>query len=870
VATKKIAGESTTSELIPGVNLSRTLPPRLPANFISRRPDLIDSIETRAPGTTLIVGPIGYGKTSLATEIAQRNPGRTFWYTMVDEDSAKKFNSHVIQAVRNVIPGFAPWFTPDLQIEPMDLISKFSNELATHKGDYLFIVDNRRSESALDFAIANQMIRSLPSNLHLLQIRRDKPHASPAELAPFGNLQTIGPNELKFSSDEMETLISLSELNNQSSEILKILESTQGWPAAVQLILRGFSKGKNFQASAELIASATQPLHLIVEEFVRSLSKEDRAILLPLSIETEFTSEFAQAILGSHFSQNKLDAFAFEGAILSKSQAANPIYRIHSLLRELLYQELKQDEKKNCEYHRLASLYFEAELDATKALEHSFSSKDFIRFEKLFRAGARVYAITGRGNDLLRWSKYAGDESVPGQLKRQTVEIAGHLANLNFEKVEALNASMRLQSHGTELEKFIDRFSSLIDVASNFSFGQFDNFEALAESALQVDTFADDADFTDSLFIYRRLAGYYYILDDVERLEDVDKKAKELLSQKFSTLGHVHQLAIRALCAYQQGYYQDAFESSRIALSLSNSIGMASFQSPMDIEYILARCNYEFTDSDNAYNIFDKVIQNAEANKQWVWYCAAVTFVSTTIAQRGDLAGGLKLLGSARGKISMIHSKNQLHSILDRAELTMQLITGDLAKMKMLIATALPGRTTQLISLYILRAEGKEWNPSSSSDLLERTPRQRMYKYLFQAVHALEFDEELAITHLNSALMAGSEVGAKATFIRQVELFPLYEKVAIRTPTFYNEEISRKVAARMQEIDSIKGEKPMLTKREIEIASHLSSGKPITSIGALLHISHNTMKTHLKNIYRKLGVEGRDQAVEKAKSLGLI
>jgi ATP/maltotriose-dependent transcriptional regulator MalT len=200
----------------------------------------------------------------------------------------------------------------------------------------------------------------------------------------------------------------------------------------------------------------------------------------------------------------------------------------------------------------------------------------------------------------------------------------------------------------------------------------------------------------------------------------------------------------------------------------------------------------------------------------------------------------------------------------------MQLITGDLAKMKMLIATALPGRTTQLISLYILRAEGKEWNPSSSSDLLERTPRQRIYKYLFQAVHALEFDEELAIAHLTQALKVGAEVGAKAIFIRQMELYPLFHKVASRTPTFYNEEISRKVAARMQEIDSIKGEKPVLTKREIEIASHLSSGKPITSIGALLHISHNTMKTHLKNIYRKLGVDGRDQAVEKAKSLGLI
>jgi ATP/maltotriose-dependent transcriptional regulator MalT len=74
----------------------------------------------------------------------------------------------------------------------------------------------------------------------------------------------------------------------------------------------------------------------------------------------------------------------------------------------------------------------------------------------------------------------------------------------------------------------------------------------------------------------------------------------------------------------------------------------------------------------------------------------------------------------------------------------------------------------------------------------------------------------------------------------------------------------------MQEIDSTKGVQPMLTKREIEIVKNLNSGKPITAIGASLHISHNTMKTHLKNVYRKLGAAGRDQAVEKAKSLGLI
>ena len=869
MATKKNAGDAPIPELLDGVTLSRTVPLRLPANFISRS-HLVDSINTDAPGTTLIVGPLGYGKTSLAAEIAQKNEGRTFWYTMVDEDTAQKFNSHVIQAVRNVIPGFAPWFTTDLYVEPMDLIARFSKELETLKGEYIFIVDNRRTKSAEDFAIAKEMIRSLPNNMHLIQVRNDHPAASPAELAPIGKLNTLGPAELKFSSDELMTMISLSGLSDRSKKILELLESTRGWPAAVQLIIRGAAKGKDFKLTAKQIASSVDQLRLIAAEFVRTLPPEDKAILLPISIVEAFTSELAQMLLGKSFSQSTLDTFASEGTVLSKSNDVVPVYRIHSLIREFLYQELSSEESSRADYHRLASSYFENELDATKALEHAYLSKDLIRFEQLFRAGARIYSITGRGNELLRWAKYAGDESVQGQIQRQTVEIGGHLANLSFDKANALKASMRLQSRGTPLEGFIDRFAALIDVAINFSLGQFNDFEAIAETAFSDDVFAGDVEFTDALFVLRRLAGFYFVTDNVEKLEEVDARAKELLARRFSSLGHVHQLAVRALCAYQQSYYQDAFESSRMALSLSNDLGMSSLHSPLDIKYILARCHYEFTDIDRSYEIFNDVIESSAKNQQWVWYCATVSFVSVSLAQRGDGASSTQMLRDARERVAFIHSKNQLQSILDRGELVLQLISGDLEKMKLLIETSLPGRSTELIKLHILRAEGKEWDPSNGAELPERTPRQRIYKFLSQTVHAYETDEELAITFLTQALKVGAEVGAKAVFIRQTELYPLFHKVAVRTPTFYNEEISRKVAIRMEEMYSTKGEPPVLTKREIEIVKHLESGKPITAIGASLHISHNTMKTHLKNVYRKLGVEGRDQAVEKAKSLGLI
>jgi ATP/maltotriose-dependent transcriptional regulator MalT len=51
---------------------------------------------------------------------------------------------------------------------------------------------------------------------------------------------------------------------------------------------------------------------------------------------------------------------------------------------------------------------------------------------------------------------------------------------------------------------------------------------------------------------------------------------------------------------------------------------------------------------------------------------------------------------------------------------------------------------------------------------------------------------------------------------------------------------------------------------------HLTTGVPLSAIAKQLHISQNTMKTHLRNVYRKLGVDGRHTAVEKAKKLLLI
>lgn len=59
----------------------------------------------------------------------------------------------------------------------------------------------------------------------------------------------------------------------------------------------------------------------------------------------------------------------------------------------------------------------------------------------------------------------------------------------------------------------------------------------------------------------------------------------------------------------------------------------------------------------------------------------------------------------------------------------------------------------------------------------------------------------------------------------------------------------------------------MLTEREKEVMHLLSRGLTYQQISDELIVSHETVKMHLKNIYRKLGVENKIQALQKVKMI---
>ena len=225
----------------------------------------------------------------------------------------------------------------------------------------------------------------------------------------------------------------------------------------------------------------------------------------------------------------------------------------------------------------------------------------------------------------------------------------------------------------------------------------------------------------------------------------------------------------------------------------------------------------------------------------------------------------------ARERASEIEFSKGLVSIIDLSELFIRFTVKDNERLGALLERAPKLRFVQQIRLAYDERMGKKSVREEVKNLPARTPREKIWKHLADA-HEVIDQENLAMKEMKKALDVGAAVGAKETFLRQSrEMGTLIMKIAGENPTVYLEDLASSVAERIKSDNNKTSEfSSSLTKRELEVLRHLSTERPISAIAGSLHISLNTMKTHLKNLYRKMEVDGRVNAVEKAKAHFLL
>ncbi|CAB5104962.1 MAG: hypothetical protein F2954_00885 [Actinobacteria bacterium] len=861
---------SAKSTRIRGVRLPRAHPPAISNSFLSRK-ELFSLFEDQTPGATLVVAPAGYGKTMLVSEWVQTSARPTIWYTADISDSFVDFKKHLIDGIEEFIPNWKSLSSRIDNFNGTSSIIDLVKIVGSYPGQVNFVIDFARGvyEGVLPFR--QLLIDAVPENVHLIIIRRTTLDTSLSRYASLGNLTLITSEDLKFSDSEVAAVALINNVDLSENRNTAELKLCNGWPAAVQLMCRNISKGNSHSKFTDAITANVNPLNILALDAYNSLSESHRNMILKLSLVEEFDNEIASLILGSEYSESFLNKLVTDGLFITASTTMNRTFRFNPLVYEALTQIPQRDMNVAKQVHSLlAELFLERE-EPSKALDHAFASGDKEFFTELFRSNVREMADIGRGDLLIKWSHFAGDDSAHGELMRKTIKIIGHLVNSDFLKAEAMAAELETLAQNGPENSYIEKLCAMVRSHVYFARGDFSRaVEFLGKAVFSPDQNPSSLQSGDHIALLRLAADNAFLHDDFEELRRCHEEAKELLAINVTPSSTYYLNCIKAMLLYSEGQYFQAAEVARIARVQAQENNYGTFLAPLDVLMVTVRCLLEASKLDEAIQTCKLIMELASESKIWPWYFMAEGTIIRIQISHGQNSQAFDEITRQRNALAGFSVRNELGWLVDMSEIFLKLSLKDASRVEELANRMPQIELVRQIQLGYKFTKDSKKTLTLISSMPEVTAREKIQKWLTEA-SANRDQEKLASMSLVKALDLGAECGYREYFLRQLDLYPLIVKAAAIRPTIYLENLVQDMADRINIITRSSGElEENLTNRELEILKHLNSGNAISQIAKSLHISQNTMKTHLRNMYRKLSADGRHSAVDKAKKLLLI
>jgi ATP/maltotriose-dependent transcriptional regulator MalT len=858
---------SSTEVITPSIDRSRILAPAVPASFISRK-HLFHLFETGLPGVTVVAAPAGYGKSSLVSQWAQGSQLPTVWLNVNAADSTQSFFAHVLAAIRVKFPDFGSDFENEPSANPFLNVKKLTQAAGDLKEAFNFVLDNGPADSPEVTTVAQALIDFLPNNVHLIIVRRVTPTTSLARYASLGNLSLITSQDLKFSDAEISKIAEINGLQQLDDDSLKLIDRCEGWPAAVQMITRSIARGN--QNSKFEIESGSSPLAVLALETINSLNAENKSKISRLVLLSEFDLETAAIVLGEDFSESFINKLATDGLYVSVSSGPDRVYRFNDIVYEVLSHQEFGDPRENRKIHEKLASHFWERGDYRKALEHVFKSDNEEKFKVYLDTSIRYMAVIGRGDQLIKWSEYAGDTSPRGEVMKKTIKVVGHLVNLEFARAEALATELEIISEQSKELEFLNQLTSMAFAHIYFARGEFTRSLAMIERALMSDSPFESIENTDRIALLRLKAGIHFLYDQPEEINECLKKARILLNSGNVINAPYYITCITSLSLWCEGRFFEAAEHASIAINQALIAGYASISAPLDAYMVLARCQLELSQLDKAVETSTVLFEKSTDSNIWPWALMAEGTRACINITKGQIPQMMEIVKQQRERLAELRSPHELSWLIDITEVFLRFVLDDWERAEELLRRMPKIEMVRQIDLNAKFQSDPRKIPALVDGFPENTPRERVNKFLYQATINIDH-ENLALAHLNKALEIGAEVGYHEYFVRQHRLYPIMVKAAAAQPTVFRESVVQEMTERIQAMNSDTGAlEEKLTARELEILKHLTTGIPLSAIAKQLHISQNTMKTHLRNVYRKLGVDGRHTAVEKAKKLLLI
>ena len=275
-----------------------------------------------------------------------------------------------------------------------DMLRLLHEGLSSIPGRVLLVLDDFHvieDEEVLD-AVADLVARHTRVSVMLLS--RVQPMLALHRLRLAGELLEISTADLALDRDEIAGVGRSVGLFLSDDEVAAVLERTQGWPAGVRLAALHLSRQGPQRDMASFGGTERSIAEYLLAEVLARNSPEGREFLMRTSLCDPICAELAEAIAPSHQAQALLEGFERHNEFVTALGADRVWFRYHPLLRELLAHNFRRDHPEaHREAHRGAAMWHAQHHEPMDALAHASAAEDWLLFEKLYVTSAGPHLV---------------------------------------------------------------------------------------------------------------------------------------------------------------------------------------------------------------------------------------------------------------------------------------------------------------------------------------------------------------------------------------------------------------------------------------------------------------------------------------------